>query len=158
MIFLTVGTQFTFDRLVMAVDDAVGQGLIDEELFAQIGQSDYQPRNFKAVASLNKYEFDSRLCQASAIISHAGMGSIAMAIEQEKPILVMPRQGKYGEVVNDHQVAIATRYEKMGHLLVAMEPADLPEKIEVLKNFVPEKRHVKLQPVLQRVHKFLENV
>ena len=37
MIFLTVGTLFPFDRLVNAVDKAVANGLITEDVFAQIG-------------------------------------------------------------------------------------------------------------------------
>lgn len=36
IILLTVGTQFSFDRLVKAVDDALDNGLVDEEIFAQI--------------------------------------------------------------------------------------------------------------------------
>lgn len=155
MIFLTVGTQFPFDRLVKAVDDAVDQNLFDEEIFAQIGESGYKPRNFEGVVSLDKNDFDRRFREASFIISHAGMGSITLAEEYGKPILVMPRRSKYGEVVNDHQVAIATRYEKMGCLLVASNPENLPKKINELKVFTPNVREVKLQPVLDRVRQFL---
>ena len=155
MIFLTVGTQFPFDRLVKAVDHAVSQNLLHEEIFAQIGQSDYTPENFETVPSLNKDEFDVRLREASAVISHAGMGSIAMSMEHDKPLLVMPRRAKYGEVVNDHQCAIAARYEKRGYLLVASEPEDLPKKINELKAFTPKVREIRLQPVLDRVRQFL---
>jgi UDP-N-acetylglucosamine transferase subunit ALG13 len=49
MIFLTVGTQFPFDRLVRAVDEAFDNGAIDEEVFAQIGETSYRPRNFEQV-------------------------------------------------------------------------------------------------------------
>ena len=42
-------------------------------------------------AELEKAAFDERLGQADRIISHAGMGTIAMALESRKPVLVMPR-------------------------------------------------------------------
>ena len=37
MIFLAVGTQFGFDRLVKVVDEAIGWQLIQDAVFAQIG-------------------------------------------------------------------------------------------------------------------------
>ena len=158
MIFLTVGTQFPFERLVKAVDDAAGKNLFGEEVFAQIGQSRYKPENIKAAASLDKNDFDRHFRKASVIISHAGMGSITLAMEQAKPLLGMPRRGKYGEVVNDHQVAISVRYEKMGYLLVAFDPTDLPGKINELKVFTPKKREIKLRPVLDRVREFINQL
>jgi len=57
MIFLTVGTQFPFDRLVKAVDDLLDGDLVNEKIFAQIGDSSYRPRNFKVVSSLEKRFF-----------------------------------------------------------------------------------------------------
>lgn len=155
MIFLTVGTQFPFDRLVQAIDEAAGKQLLEDEVFGQIGQTHYRPQHFNYVETLKKDDFDQTIHQADGIISHAGMGSITMAMEYDKPLLVMPRRAKFGEVVNDHQVAIATRYEQLHYLLVAYDAADLPEKIKILKDFVPEKRQVQLQPVLDRLDRFL---
>ena len=119
MIFLTVGTQFPFDRLVQAVDNIFEEALLGEEIFAQIGASLYKPRNFECVSCLDKRLFERWVQKASAIIGHAGMGTITMALDNEKPILVMPRLRRYAEVVNDHQVAIAQRFEQLGHILAA---------------------------------------
>jgi hypothetical protein len=91
MIFLTVGTQFPFDRLVKAVDHLFDEGLMPEEVFGQIGVSTYKPRHFETVVSLEKNTYDDRFQQASAVISHAGMGAITMALDQSKPLLVMAR-------------------------------------------------------------------
>ena len=155
MIFLTAGTQFPFDRLVNAVDRAIDNNLINEEIFAQIGGNSYTPRNFKSVNFLDKSRFDSCVRQSSAIISHAGMGTITIALEYEKPLLVMPRQKKYGEVVNDHQIAIAKRFEELNHFLVAYEVEELPHKLEQMKTFVPRKRHAQPQAVIERIKQFL---
>jgi len=126
MIFLTVGTQFPFDRLVRAVDDIIEEGLISEALFAQIGESSYKPRNFESVACLEKGIYDDYVKQASSIIGHAGMGTINMALYNHKPLLVMPRLKRYNEVVNDHQLAVARRIsflkrEKLIHVQSLIE-------------------------------------
>lgn len=158
MIFLTVGTQFPFDRLVEAVDGVFDEGLTDGELFAQIGESSYRPHNFESVASLGKKMFDKYVKKASAIISHAGIGIITIALENEKPLLVMPRLKRYGEVVNDHQAGIARKFEELGHIVVAYEAEELPEKIEQLKTFVPCKRKAQAQAVTERIMHFLNEL
>lgn len=155
MIFLTVGTQFPFDRLVRAVDHAIGCGGVNEEVFAQIGESSYRPRNFEAVSYLEKDVFDGHMSEASSIISHAGMGAIAAALDNRKPLLVMPRLKRYGEVVNDHQVAIARKFERLGHLLVAYSEDDVPERITALRHFVPVERKKCAAAVVQRVADFI---
>ena len=134
MIFLTVGTQFSFDRLVRVVDEVVGKNGFEEEIFAQIGDSSYQPHNFKAVSFLEKKVFDKRICEASCIISHAGVGTIVIALENNKPLLVMPRLKRYGEVVNDHQAALARKFGELGHILVAYSEEELPEKLRELRH------------------------
>ena len=156
MIFLTVGTQFPFDRLVKAIDHLFEEGLIQEEVFGQIGRSTYQPRHFRAVTSLEKSAFDERFRQASAIISHAGMGAITMALDQGKPLLVMPRQRKYKEVVNDHQGALADRFEALGHILVAWDETQLREKVQQLRSFVPRPRQAEPESVARKIRAFLE--
>lgn len=158
MIFLTVGTQFPFDRLVKAVDDVFDKGLIGEEIFAQIGESTYWPRNFESVSFLDKRIFDERLRSASSVISHAGMGIITLALENNKPLLVMPRLKKYGEVVNDHQVAIAKKLARLGCVLAAYKTENLMKNMKRLKSFVPSKRHNDVSVVVARVSEFLNEL
>lgn len=158
MIFLTVGTQFPFDRLVKAVDEAVGAGKVTEQIYAQIGEGLYRPRNFEAVPSLEKHLFDKYIREALSIISHAGMGAIKQALENSKPLLAMPRQKKYGEVVNNHQVAIAKKFEEFGHILVAYQVEDVPNKIEELKSFVPAPRTSNSKAVISRISGFLSSI
>lgn len=158
MIFLTVGTQFPFDRLVRAVDRAVELSGSAVEIFAQIADSSYKPRCFEAVSYLQKDEYDNNMREASSIISHAGMGTITAALESKKPLLVMPRLRKYGEVVNDHQVAIAKKFEQLGHLVVAYHEQDVPEKIKTLEQFVPTEREKSVDAVTQRISSFIHQV
>lgn len=158
MIFLTVGTQFPFDRLVRAVDDFLDTHDLQDEVFAQIGNSTYKPRHFEAVATLDKEAFDRCFRQASAIIGHAGMGTIVLALDCSKPLLAMPRQKKYGEVVNDHQMALADEFEALGHILVGHNASELAAKLIRLKSFVPKQRRVDAGVVTERIRRFVRSV
>ena len=157
MIFLTVGTQFGFDRLVKAVDETVGQGVIAEEVFAQIGSGEYEPRNIKFARMLEKEDFDTKLAEASAVISHAGIGTITTAINLNKPVLAMPRLKGFGELVNDHQLHTARKFEQLGHILAVYSSDDLPAKIELLKHFVPKVRENQVLEVVNRIKKCLDS-
>ena len=55
MIFLTVGTYpLPFERLVKAIDTAIKERLIEEEVFAQVGRCSYKPQNMEYVQMLEK--------------------------------------------------------------------------------------------------------
>jgi beta-1,4-N-acetylglucosaminyltransferase len=159
MIFLTVGTQFGFDRLVKAVDDAIGSGeIVDVEVFAQIGGGGYEPVNMQFVRMLDKGAFDEKVCQADALIGHSGIGTIVMAMEKDKPLLVMPRRKKYGELVNEHQLGTAKKFEQLGHIMAVYEEDELAVKISELKSFRPSPRKADPQRVCDRIKGFLESL
>jgi len=158
MIFLTVGTQFPFDRLVKAVDTLAGEGNIEEEIFAQIGCSSYMPVNFKAMQTMETELFEKFICNSTAIISHSGMGTIETALRNEKPMLAVPRLKKYGEVVNDHQIDIAKRFEAEGYLLAAYNENEIVKKIIELKTFIPKKRHSTSEALIKKISQFLSSV
>jgi len=156
VIFLTVGTQFPFDRLVRAVDEAAGRGLLWEEVFAQIGAADYKPVNFKWVGELPKSEYAEMVSRASAIVGHAGMGTIVMALEAGKPLLVMPRLPEFGEIVNYHQVATGRKFAALGHVLMAKDEAEIAARLGELEEFKPKERVARGEKVVERVAGFLE--
>lgn len=159
MIFLTVGTcPIPFDRLVATVDNAIAKGLVDDDIFAQIGICRYKPKNMKYANVLDKDEFDSYLRGASGIIGHAGMGTIIMALEHDKPLLVMPRMRRLGEHVNDHQLSTARKFEQLGHILAAYEARQLGPKIRSLKHFAPKKRLSEAEAVSYRLGLFLNTL
>jgi UDP-N-acetylglucosamine transferase subunit ALG13 len=158
MIFLTVGTQFPFDRLVRAIDEVISQNGFEEKIFAQIGCGSYRPNNIEILPSLEKRAFNKYIFDSSFVIGHAGMGTIITSLEYNKPLLVMPRLKKYGEVVNNHQVDIARKFEKLGHILVAYHEQELAEKIQQLRSFVPKPRQNQAKAVANRIAEFLEQV
>lgn len=127
MIFVTVGTQLPFDRLVRAVDSWAGsRGRTD--VFGQIadpGPGGYRPTHFPFTAHVAPAEFERRCRDASLIVAHAGMGSLITAMTFGKPIVVMPRQGRLGEHRNDHQCATAERLGDRPGVFVAQDEGAL---------------------------------
>lgn len=124
MILVTVGGQLGFDRLVRTVDEWAGeQGR--QDVFCQILDGSHEPTHCAWERTLPSDEFQARLREASLIVAHAGMGTIITALEQAKPVLIMPRRAKLGEHRNDHQLATAERFRERGQVLVAMDEAEL---------------------------------
>ena len=124
MILLTVGSMFPFDRLVREMDALVGAQRIGEEVVAQIGDGSYEPKHMPFHRFLSRTAFDELLAQASMLISHAGAGTIAMALQHDKRLLVVPRLARFGEHVNDHQIATARRFEGGSYVTIWRKQRD----------------------------------
>ncbi len=139
MIFVTVGTQLPFDRLTAAIDAWAGSAS-SVPVFAQIGPSRLRPRHIKFAQFITPGECAQRMEEASAIVAHAGMGTILTALELGKPVLVMPRRAALGEHRNDHQLATAHRFSELGKIRVAFDEADLAPALDELERTVPQPR------------------
>jgi UDP-N-acetylglucosamine transferase subunit ALG13 len=131
-VFVTVGAQMPFDRLVMAVDEWAADSGAGCSVFAQIGEAEYRPLHIDCTEMLDPLEFKQRVIWADVLVSHAGMGSILTALQYGKPILVMPRQGRLKETRNDHQVATARRFLEMGKVSVAMDESEIRPRLNGL--------------------------
>lgn len=131
MILVTVGGQLPFDRLVRAVDDWAGASG-RRDVFAQVGASDYHPQHLASAPFLSPEEFRERFAAASAIVSHAGMGTVIGALEAGKPILIMPRRAELHEQRNDHQLATAERLRGRPGVCVAMDEDELRSRLATI--------------------------
>ena len=158
MIFVTVGTIMPFDRLIRGMDEAVGAGVITEPVFAQTGKTDFVPKHIEHSAFIQKSVFDEKVAQSRFIVGHAGIGTIIAAMENNKPSLVMPRMRCYHEHVNDHQVATARKFGDLGHVLVAYEVEELPQKLRELSSFVPTPRVCQPHEVAGRIIQFIDQM
>jgi UDP-N-acetylglucosamine transferase subunit ALG13 len=124
VIFVTVGTQLPFDRLVRAADAWAGANTASA-IFAQIGDSPYQPAHMQWAQYLPVDAFRRRIEAASVIVSHAGMGNLLAALQARKPIIVMPRQAALKEIRNDHQLATAKWLRQLPGVKVVEDDAEL---------------------------------
>lgn len=131
MIFVTVGTQGHFDRLIRAVDTWAGlRGRAD--VFAQTGPSTYRPIHINHKPFISPVDFRKHAESASLVVAHAGMGSIITALELGKHIIVMPRRADLGEHRNDHQIATAKRFAEHERIVVAANEQKLLEALDQL--------------------------
>jgi UDP-N-acetylglucosamine transferase subunit ALG13 len=139
VIFVTVGTQLAFDRLITAVDEWAGTSG-EPEIFAQIGPTRLRPRNIEHAKFISPEECCERMLAAKAIVAHVGMGTILTALEMGKPLLVMPRRAALGEHRNDHQLSTAHRFAQLGRLNVAFDEAELPLMLTELDRVAAQPR------------------
>jgi len=133
VIFLTTGTQLPFDRLVRALDAWAEVSNPSCDIFGQVlppPHDPYTPRNFKTKARLSPAEYAEVFNKAHLIISHAGMGTILTALTQGKQICIMPRQVKYDEHRNDHQLATVERLKDHPGLFKVHDEDDLPRCLD----------------------------
>ena len=105
MIFVTVGThEQPFNILIKKVDELVASGDIKEKVVVQTGFSTYKPKHCEAHKMMSFDEMQQALKDARIVITHGGPSSFIEALQFGKVPIVVPRQEKYHEHVNDHQV------------------------------------------------------
>lgn len=113
MIFVTTGT-YGFSALVQLIDQMVSEGIIDEEIFAQIGMGEYEPKNFnytRYIKDINKYIEKSNL-----VITHGGM-TVVELIAIGKSFVAVPNRSLHG----DHQFEFLQSLNSEGAVTVCME-------------------------------------
>lgn len=124
MIFVTVGTQLPFDRLVKAIDEIV-PSLGGEEVICQSLGGKYMPVNMECRHYIGKQEYTRIFAEARIIVAHAGIGSILNAFKSGKHIIIMPRKASFGEHRNDHQTDTASALREYDNIHVAWDETQL---------------------------------
>ncbi|WP_270180228.1 PssE/Cps14G family polysaccharide biosynthesis glycosyltransferase [Alkalihalobacillus sp. CinArs1] len=134
MIFVTVGThEQPFDRLVSEIDDLIEKGMINEEVFVQIGYTTYKPKHFEYEPLISYDQMIEKAQQASIIITHGGPGSIMLPLSMGKTPIVVPRQAQFAEHVDDHQVYFAKRLEQENRIVTVLDISTLKDAIQSLE-------------------------
>ena len=123
-----------FDRLVKKMDEIAGN--IDEEVIIQTGGTKFEPKNAKWFDFTTEEEIKGFCRKASVVVTHAAM-SILDAWEQGKPVVVVPRLKKYGEVIDDHQLDFAKELEKEGRVVAVYDVDELLEEALRKAEFKP---------------------
>lgn len=135
MIFVIVGSQkFQFNRLLKEIDRLIEENKITEEIFAQIGYSDYKPKNYKYSNFLDRDEFSNIMSKCDKVITHGGTGAIMGALKQEKKVIVVPRLKRFGEHVDDHQIQIISEFKELDFIEAIYDINDLKNVINKVEN------------------------
>lgn len=125
MIFVTVGThEQPFNRLVQKIDELKGKNIIKEKVVIQTGYSTYEPQNCEWSKLIPYQCMLKNVADARIVITHGGPASFIMPLQIGKIPIVVPRQHRFNEHVNDHQVAFAKNVAKRMGTIITVEDID----------------------------------
>lgn len=152
MIFITLGSQkFQFNRLLKKMDELIDQGVVQDKVFAQIGASDYIPKNYEYKDYLDRDEFARMTEQCDVFVTHGGTGAIVGALKNEKKVIAVPRLAKYGEHVDDHQVQLLKQFGNMEMIVACADVNELEEALYKAEQIV-------VRPYISNTNKIIGNI
>ena len=159
MVFIAVGTQtFQLNRLLKAVDDLIVRGVLEGEVFAQIGHSDYVPQHYAYKDFLSKDDFHNYISNCDLLITHGGVATIVSALKLDKRVVVYPRLAKFGEHVDDHQFQIAETFSSKNLVTMCKEKNDLAEIVRYAMTHPFSKYVSQREIVTQTIRDYLKTI
>jgi UDP-N-acetylglucosamine transferase subunit ALG13 len=118
---VTLGTEvWPFERAVERVIEL----LPEAEIVWQTGVTEVRRGGRQLRQWLPAAELRSAIREADVVISHAGVGSAPVALDEGKVPVFLPRLRRRREHVDDHQVEVAAMLARRD-LVVAVDPDDL---------------------------------
>lgn len=159
MIFIVLGTQkFQMDRLLKEIDILIEANKIKEDVFAQIGNSNYTPKNYNYEKFLTPEYFEDIIKECRILITHSGVGTIMKGIKYDKKIIVYPRLEKYKEHVDNHQCEIAEAFANQNFVLYCKEEDSLEKLIEKCDIHQFSKYVSNKDKIINRIEDFIDNM
>ena len=159
MIFVTLGSQkFQFNRLLQKLDELVEKGTITEPVFAQIGYSDYEPKQYQFQRFLSREEFAQWQGKADIVITHGGTGAIIGAVKKGKKVIAVPRLAKFGEHVDDHQLQLISQFEEMKLIEACNDAEQLEESYDRVRSTTYETYQSNTRTIIASIEQFIEKM
>ncbi len=157
MIFVTLGSQkFPFNRLLKRVDALIEEGIIQDEVFAQTGVSDYIPQHYAYKTFLDRDEFAAMTDKCDVFITHGGTGAIIGALKKGKKVIAVPRLAKYGEHVDDHQLQLIEQFEELGSIAACYDLENLGEAYEQVQWMEVAPYYSNTERIIESIELFLK--
>lgn len=120
-IFVTVGTDYhRFDRLIDWVDEWLATEPKVDSVIVQRGTSS-ESKSAESVDYLQRTRLIEEFQQASVVVCHGGPATILECRSNGMVPIVVPREARYDEHVNDHQVDFAKRLAAHGDIQLARD-------------------------------------
>lgn len=159
MIFITLGSQkFQFNRLLREVDSLIEKGMITKkEVFAQIGYSDYIPKNYEYKNFLDRDEFKRMMDNSNIVITHGGTGAIVGAVKKGKKVIAVPRLEEFNEHVDDHQLQIIEQFDKMNFIKAVIDIKDLNLSIKHIKDIKFKNYISNTKNIIKSIDRFISS-
>ena len=120
MITVTLGTiPYPFDRAVDWINACLEKGVIQEPVVLQHGVTNVDRvvghDLITAVPLLTSDAFAEVFQRSRLIVAHAGQGSTRKLARSNKSFTIMPRQAKYGEHIDNHQLDFVQNVMSFGY-------------------------------------------
>ena len=132
MIFVTVGThEQQFNRLVEYMDKWAAKH--EEDVVIQTGYSTYEPKNCVWQKLFSYQEMSKKVAAARIVITHGGPSSFIAPLQIGKIPIVVPRNHKFGEHVNNHQIDFCRKVAERQRSIILVE--EIYEIEDVIENF-----------------------
>lgn len=159
MILVLLGTQNNdFHRLLSEIEKNINDGIIKQKVIVQAGFTKYNSEKMKIFSLISKDELCKLVEKADLVITHAGIGSIEMALEKGKKVIAVPRKKKYGEHVNDHQQDIEKKFNDNGFLIGIDDVCDLKKAIIKSENFYPKKYVKNCKQMINIIKTYIDKI
>jgi UDP-N-acetylglucosamine transferase subunit ALG13 len=122
LIFAMVGMHTSgFDRLVRALDEYAGlRAPVDMTI--QLGHGRYRPANARWFEFKDSLGED--LAAADLVVSQGSVGFFD-ALGLGRRLVVVPRQARFGEAMDDHQIGFSQGFSRRYGFPVVLDVADL---------------------------------
>lgn len=154
MIFVTVGSRnYPFDRLFKKLDELFDQGIIKDELFAQIGTSTYTPKNYKYKNFISQEEFSDYINKSDIVVSHGASGSIMKALNSGKKVIAVTRLAKYGEHIDDHQIQNNKAFGDNKYVIPVYEMDELENAFKSIEEGIDDLKKWKNEDKMKIINK-----
>ena len=154
MIFVTIGTHTDqFDRLIRRIDEIAPK--IKEEIIIQRGFTRYIPKNVKSfdfTDEMGKYYKKARI-----VIAQSATSLIEFILKYGKPIITVPREAKYKEHINDHQVEFAEYFAKKANVLMIRDMKLITPELLIKYNRIPKINLDDLHNLQNKIRAVIDN-
>ncbi len=156
MILVIIGLAYGFERLIKEMDNIAGR--INEKVVMQIGDTDYNVKNADYFRFIPRNEIEKFCNEARIVVCHAGVGSMLSALKYNKPIIAVPREMRYGEAVDDHQLEIAMEWEKEGRIIAVYDIKKLYNSLLKIDSISKENIERNNGQLIKKLKIYIENV
>lgn len=148
-IFLITGSTYPFDRLTQQIDEINKNKKYN--IFAQIGESEYIPKNIKFAKFLEYEEITTQIKKSDIVITHAGVGTIIDVLAQNKKLILFPRLKKYNEAIDDHQIEICKAFENKFRINWTKDANEIEKLINKTNTIKKTKKESKLVKEITKI-------
>ena len=159
MILVTLGTQDKeFTRLLDTIQKEIDKGNIKEKVVVQAGYTKYESKDMEIFDFLDREKFEKLIEDCDILITHAGVGSILTGLNNGKVVIAAARLSKYKEHINDHQLQIVEKFDRLGYIIPLKDFGRLDKCLEKARKFKPKKYQSNTGNIIKKLEDYIDNI